>query len=142
VTCTVVERVTAFVSPDPDAEVEIAEAQRRAASGDSSWREWLQDLDEGRALICQIELEITVSIDRAIERLRYREHGVWFELDSHPPVLECQAQEVAAVTLATQDVTLRGHAVSIPAGRLPGMCVHIELDDAIRALLPPPAPSG
>jgi hypothetical protein len=130
----IVERITGFVSPDPDAEVELAEARRRAASGDPCWREWLDDLSAGRALICRLEIEVTVSVGDGFERVRCEETGLWIELDPHPPLLECQAQE--AMTLMLGALTRRHE--DLPMDRLLSMCAHVEIDDAIRKLLPAP----
>jgi hypothetical protein len=132
VTTIVVERITAFVAPDPDAAGELDLARRRAAAGDSSWAEWVGDVAAGRALIARLEIEVTLAIGDAIRRTRLEAPGVWLELDAHPPAVECQVQEAAGVALA-ELADLR-----LPATRMSSMCVHVELDHAIRERLPAP----
>jgi hypothetical protein len=132
----IVERITAFVSPDPKADVEIGEARRRAASGDASWAEWLDDLSLGRALICRFELNVELRVEEVVERVRCHAPGIWLEADRHPASVECQAQEAAAMMLAQLAGVLDQPArTRVPAARLVSMCVHVELDDAVRELL-------
>jgi serine/threonine-protein kinase RsbW len=131
----VVERVSVYASPDPHADVEVAEARRRAHRGDGSWAEWLHDLNAGRALVALLEIEVRLTVEGAKRRVRGKTPGVWLELETHPPLVERQVQEAATVSLSTL-----GAAIEMPLGvhmpELASMSVHVELDDAIRERLP------
>jgi serine/threonine-protein kinase RsbW len=135
----VVERVSVYASPDPNAATELAEARGRASRGDSSWTEWLDDVAAGRAVVAHLRLEITLSVAGARRRATASTPGVWLELEPHPPLVERQVQDAAAIGLATL-----GSALAMPLGaelptdQLAMMNVHVELDDAIRQLLPAP----
>jgi hypothetical protein len=134
----VVERVSAYVSPDPDVDRALGDAHRRASRGDTSWAEWLQDLRAGRAIVALLEVEITLTVDGAKRRLTTEMPAVWLELHPHPPLVERQVQDATAISLSAL-----GNAIAVPQAELGSMSVHVVLDRAIRDRLPAPAtPAG
>ena len=132
----IVERLIADVSPDPAAESELACVRDRAESGDASWAEWLEDISAGRALIARVDLGLQLGIGDAVRHLSIGTARIWIELAAHPPLVECQVQEAAAMSLARAGDLLRELGVTdLSLGQLSAMCIHVRLGPEILDLV-------
>jgi len=122
-----VERVTAYVPLEPDPEIELGAARRRAADGDPCWLQWVQDYISGDAVIVRITLVMDALVG-GINRQRWvRMAPAWIELTLDPPLVEAQVQEIASATVARMGADLPGGG---PLD-MDSMYVHVELGQGL-----------
>ena len=131
----VIERISALASAEDAPGTAVAFAREAAAGGDESWREWLEQLERGEALTARIRLTVELRDGARRHQVVGQELGAWLELGAHPPSLERQVADVAALGYWAVSQALRERGVEIDADELSAMFVHVELSEELRKLV-------
>jgi hypothetical protein len=129
----VVERLEARAwVRDPGEELERIRDQ--LSSGDDSWARWLQELENGTAVVAAMRVTVHVRPSDGTPRTAQAEnHHLWLEVGTHPALLEAQIEEVAGKDYAALAERLREFGERVTADDLADMYVHVELGDDLLA---------
>jgi hypothetical protein len=135
VSASFVERLEVHVAHAGEPSVEIAATADRAAAGDASWKEWLEDYRNGRAAIVHLTIDAYVAIDGRRRLVRVEAPATWLELNADAPLVERQGQELALLSAPEVASALRAAGAEIAASELAQMYAHVELSEPLVAQL-------
>jgi hypothetical protein len=130
-----VERLEVQVAHAGEPSAEIAATADRAAAGDASWNEWLEDYRGGRAAIVYLTIDAYVAIDGHRRLVRVEAPATWLELTPDAPLVERQGQELALLSVTEVASALRAAGAEITATALAQMYAHVELSEPLLAQL-------
>jgi hypothetical protein len=124
-----VRRLSAHAHLDETAEV-LERAKAEAALGDESWKEWVEELERGRAIAVRIDLAITYD-DQGPGELISSTDGLFVEGNTHAAKVEQQVAELASGDIVHLGRQLIADGHQLDADDLGQMYVHVELDDEL-----------
>jgi hypothetical protein len=129
-----VERITACARLSDPAEL-LSYAREAAEAGDESWRQWVEELERGDALVVALELSVEL-VNGANEDLHTSTRAFFVDCAVATPHVERQIAEVAyeeLVVLLPDQLSAHGHPPDLLDCE--PMYVHVELDPEVRRSL-------
>lgn len=115
---------------------EVSRVRREVRRGDESWERWLGELERGEAVLATMRVTVLARLaDGTSCSVEAENHHLWLEVDTHPPLVEAQIQEVSGKDCLALAQQLQERGLEITADELSEMYAHVELDDSLlRAL--------
>src|SRR4051794_17075128 len=98
---------------DLDDSPALDEARGTAAEGDESWQQWVEEYDQGRALVLQLEVTIAFDGGDEIEETTTVNRGIWIEASPHPPAVAGQLEEIVAKDYNRMGARLRDEGIDV-----------------------------
>lgn len=116
-------------------EASLEEARRHAEAGDESWREWVEELERGDALVLKVRTTLEANAGGRTERIDIVNPTVWVENDTHPPVIAEQVRVAAGKDVGPLVRELAARGIELDPGTLERMFFDVELHDDVRRAL-------
>ena len=130
-----VRRIEAVAHLEDQPEGELDRAREEAEAGDASWRQWLDQYEEGAAMLLRLDVSLHVDLHGGEERMTLTNHSLWVEDHAHPPKVEQQIAELAHKDFPAFARALRDRGLELGVTDLEEMFVAVTLGDDVLAQL-------